>query len=86
MDDDRLFFSASLAVRGQRNANDGWQHPPGSQLVGWAKRAGNAALVYLQFGDSPNTYADQSYQRVVANALRWVASPQAAAWAMSQPI
>ena len=29
------FFSADLAIRGQRNSNAGWNHPRGSSLVAW---------------------------------------------------
>ena len=65
------FFSADLAIRGQRNSNVGWSHPPGSNLVAWAKSAGNSRVVYLQFGDGPETYADPSFRRVLANAIRW---------------
>jgi len=67
------FSSADLAIRGTRNSNDGWTHPPGSRLVGWTKPAGNSRLVYLQFGDGPETYADPSFRRVLANAVSWAA-------------
>jgi uncharacterized protein len=84
MDDPSQFYSADAAIRGRRNTNDGWTHPTGSQLVGWAKHADNAPIVYLQFGDGPSTYADESFRRVVANAAAWVASPEARAWARSR--
>jgi type 1 glutamine amidotransferase len=71
--DTSQFYSADLAIRGQRNCNDGWSHPPGSRLVGWAKAAGRSRVVYLQFGDGPETYADPSFRRVLANAISWVA-------------
>ena len=72
MDDPTQFFSADAAIRGRRNTNDGWSHPTGSQLVGWAKRSGNSPVVYLQFGDGPQTYADVSFRKVVQNAAQWV--------------
>lgn len=75
------FFSADLAIRGRRNASDGWTHPPGSDLVGWIKKAGRAPLVYLQFGDGPVTYADPNFRHVVSNAISWVASEEARVWA-----
>jgi uncharacterized protein len=84
MDDPSQFFSADAAIRGRRNTNDGWTHPTGSQLVGWAKNAGNSPVVYLQFGDGPATYADPSFRRVVDNAVRWVASEEAHAWARAR--
>ncbi len=75
------FYSASLAVGGRMFSNEGWSHAPGSNLVGWVKRARKSPLVYLQPGDGPATYADPNYRRLIANAIRWVASPEAKAWA-----
>lgn len=81
MNDPNLFFSADLAIRGSRNSNDGWTHPPGSPLVGWVKHASNSPVVYLQFGDGPVTYADANFRRVLLNACRWAASDDAHQWA-----
>ena len=81
MSDPTQFYSADLAIRGDRNANHGWTHPAGSQLVGWVKHAGRSPIAYLQFGDGPITYADPNYRRVLANAINWVASDDAHAWA-----
>ena len=78
---DSNFFSADLAIRGTRNSNDGWSHPPGSNLVCWVKHAGNSPVAYIQFGDGPKTYEDPNYRRVVANAIRWAASTGADQWA-----
>jgi uncharacterized protein len=74
--DDRRFFSADLAIRGRRNANSGWSHPAGSNLVAWEKRSGNSPVVYLQFGDSPVTYADENFRRILANAITYLAGAQ----------
>lgn len=79
--DARNFYSADLAIRGTRNSNEGWTHPPGSDLVAWVKNAGNSPLAYIQFGDSPVTYADANYRRVIDNAIRWASSDQASSWA-----
>jgi uncharacterized protein len=81
MDDPSQFFSADLAIRGERNSNRGWTHPTGSSLVAWVKAAGNAPLAYIQFGDGPVTYADPNYRRVIANAIDWAASAEARNWA-----
>jgi type 1 glutamine amidotransferase len=70
--DTSQFFSADLAIRGRRNSNEGWHHPPGSPLVGWTKQAGRSPVVYLQFGDGPQTYADPSFRKVLSNAIQWV--------------
>jgi type 1 glutamine amidotransferase len=78
------FWSADLAIRGRRNADDGWTHPPGSDLVAWAKSAGASPVVYLQFGDGPQTYADGCFRRALANAIHWTASPAARKWATAR--
>lgn len=78
------FSSADLAIRGRRNADDGWSHPPGSDLVAWAKAAGASPVVYLQFGDGPATYADPSFRRALTNAIQWTASPAAREWARAR--
>lgn len=74
------FYSATAAMEGRMFSNEGWEHPPGSDLIGWVKRARNSPLVYLQPGDDHVTYDDPNYRRLVENALRWVASPEALAW------
>ena len=84
LDDPSQFWSTDLAIRGRRNANDGWTHPSGSDLVGWVKHAGNAPVAYLQFGDGPQTYADLNYRQVLANAVGWAASDAAHEWARAR--
>jgi hypothetical protein len=66
------FYSAAHAVAGRMFFNEGWDHPPGSDLIGWTKRARNSPLVHLQPGDGPATYLDPNYRRLVLNAIRWV--------------
>lgn len=75
------FYSAAQAVSGKMFSNEGWAHDEGSDIVGWVKRARQSPLVYLQPGDGPTTYADANYRRLIANAIRWVASPEARSWA-----
>ncbi len=75
------FYSAALAVGGAMFSNAGWRHADGSNLVGWAKAARQSPLVYLQPGDGPATYENANYRRMIENAIRWVASPPAHAWA-----
>jgi hypothetical protein len=65
------FHSAAQAVAGRMFSNEGWDHPGGSDLIGWTKRARASPLVYLQPGDGPTTYADPNYRRLVLNAIRW---------------
>ncbi|MGN6499787.1 MAG: ThuA domain-containing protein [Tsuneonella sp.] len=71
------FFSAELAVRGQMYAREGWDHPPGSDLIGWTRQVDRSRLVYLQPGDSEATYTNPHYRRLVENAIRWVAEKPA---------
>lgn len=75
------FYSADLAIRGTRNANEGWHHPAASRLVAWTKHAGNSPVAYLQFGDGAATYADPHYRQVLGNAIGWAGSPEARDWA-----
>jgi type 1 glutamine amidotransferase len=58
---------------------------PGSRLLGWAKAAGRSPLVYLLPGHGPETMAHPAYRRLLANALAWVASPDAREWAAAHP-
>ncbi len=78
---DEHFTSADLALRGERGTREDWHHPGGSNLIGWARAEGRSPLVYLQPGDGPATYGAPSYRRLLANAIDWVASPEAHDWA-----
>lgn len=71
------FYSAAQAVAGRMFSNEGWDHPPGSDLIGWTKRAGRCPLVYLQPGDGPPAYDNPHIRRLIENAIRWVASEDA---------
>ena len=68
------FYSARLVVEeGKMFSNEGWSHEPGSNLVGWCKTEGRSRLVYLQCGDDPAAYANPHFQRLLSNAIGWVA-------------
>lgn len=67
------FWSADLAVQGTMFSRAGWDHPPGSNLVGWTRQVLASRLVYLQPGDGPSAYDNQHYRKLVENAVRWVA-------------
>lgn len=71
------FYSAAAAVAGRMFHNDDWLHPPGSSCVVWSKAARNGQLVYLQFGDGPETYANPHVRQLLANALRFTAASPA---------
>ena len=80
---DENFHSAALAVRGEMFSRRDWSHPPGTNLVGWAHRYGQSPIVTLLSGDGPTAYANPAFRKLVENAVRWVASPEAHAWARS---
>lgn len=65
------FYSAAAAVDGRMYDNQGWPHPPGSDLIGWTRRAINSPLVYLQPGDGPTIYANADYRRLLRNSIDW---------------
>lgn len=69
------FYSAAQAVAGRMFSNIGWDHPAGSDLIGWEKRVGAGSVVYLQPGDGPATYGNPHFRRMLANALDYVAAP-----------
>jgi len=78
------FYSAAQAVAGEMNSRQGWKHPSGSSLVGWVKSWGNSPIVYLQGGDDEEAMGNEYFQRLVHNAVRWVSSEQAHAWARGE--
>lgn len=58
-----------------------WRHPPGSDLIAWAKRVRNSPVVATDAGDGPAAYANPAFRRFLTNAIHWVASPEAREWA-----
>ena len=79
------FYSAAKVVQeGKMYDNDNWQHPAGSNLVGWVKHYGNSPVVYIQGGDDPIAYGSDQYQQLLKNAINWAASQEALDWAGAQ--
>ncbi len=58
-----------------------WTHPPGSDLVVWANAARSSPVVVSDLGDGPTAFANPGFRTLLGNALRWVASAEARAWA-----
>jgi hypothetical protein len=79
------FYSAALAIKKRYNDRTGWTHPPASPLLGWVKTAGTSPVAYLQPGHGPTAFGNPNYRRLVANAIRWAASPAAHEWARQNP-
>lgn len=73
------FWSAAAAMDGRMFDNEGWEHPDGSNLIGWTRRARNSPVVYLQPGDDQVTYDNPVYRQLLENAIRWVSAPEARA-------
>ena len=61
-----------------------WDHPAGSNLVVWANAAHNSPVVASDVGDSPEAFSNEAFRRLLKNALQWVASEDARAWAKSR--
>ncbi|NJN52709.1 MAG: ThuA domain-containing protein [Gammaproteobacteria bacterium] len=79
------FYSATLAVRdGKMFSNEGWDHAPGSNRVGWVKHYLNSPITYLQCGDDPVAYQNAHFQTLLGNAIHWVASDAAKGWARAR--
>jgi type 1 glutamine amidotransferase len=81
---DDNFYSSQHAVKGNMFSREGWQHPPGHNMVGWVKSYGNSPIVYLQCGDSKAAYDNPAFQTLLRNAINWVSSDKALAWAKKQ--
>lgn len=80
------YYSAELAVQGRPFEREGFSHPVGNGLIGWAKAAGVSPVAYLQCGHGPAAYANPLYRRMVRNAIGWAASPEAHEWAAANPV
>ncbi len=78
---DQNFFSSKLALQGKYYSNEGWSHPPSSNLVGWVKTYKNSPIVYLQFGDGPATYKNETFRKILRQAINWACSDEAKVWA-----
>ncbi len=66
----------------ERRYETGWRYPGvGSTLAGWVRAAGKTPLVYLQNGHDNVAWSNPAYETLVTNAIKWVVSPEAKAWA-----
>jgi type 1 glutamine amidotransferase len=68
------FQSAAAAVCGHTALARPREPAPESSTIAWTRMIGRSRLVYIQPGDSGATLRNPHYQRLVANALRWVVS------------
>jgi len=69
---ENFYSAAHVVLRGRMYDNEDWDHPPGSNLIGWTREVGNSRIVYLQCGDDPLAYSNDNFRRLVKNAIDWV--------------
>jgi trehalose utilization protein len=62
-----------------------WVHPPGSDLVVWARREKNSPIVYIQPGHDALAFDHPGFRRLLGNAIDWATGPEARAWAGARP-
>ena len=65
-----------------RNLNPKFKY---SNLAGWVKTAENSPIVYIQMGHDNRAWVNPAYRTLVANSIKWAASPEAMAWAKKNP-
>jgi type 1 glutamine amidotransferase len=56
-----------------------------SNLAGWVKTAENSPVAYIQMGHGPAAWINPVYRKLLLNAIKWGASPEALAWAKANP-
>lgn len=49
-------------------------HPTSDRPIAWVRSCRKARVCYIQLGHGPEAYANASYRRLVANAIRWAAA------------
>ena len=75
-------FTPPPLASAEEQAN--WEHPPGSDLIVWTNACRRSPVVVSDVGDSPLAYDDANYRRLIENAIHWLASDEAKAWAQAQ--
>ncbi|MFT6750350.1 MAG: type 1 glutamine amidotransferase [Candidatus Azotimanducaceae bacterium] len=70
---ENFYSAAKAALEGKMFDNEDWQHPSGSNLVGWTKHYGRSPIVYIQGGDDATAYENQHYRMLLRNAIVWAA-------------
>lgn len=75
------FYSAASALKAKMWSREGWEHPEGTNLVAWARRARNSPIVVIQCGNDASAYGNEGFQKLLRNAIDWVMSEEARTWA-----
>ena len=76
------FSPPPLAPKAEQDA---WAHEDGDNVIVWARRVRNSPVVASEAGDGPAAYENPGFRRLLANAIQWVASDEARAWARNRP-
>lgn len=84
MDPERFKSSYEQVLVGEARAPTCTGHAAGSDLIVWATSAAQSPIVVIQPGDSASTFSVPAYRRLLGNALAWVASVEAHAWARAR--
>jgi len=84
--DSSNFYSSSLAMKGEMNSNEIWEHPKGSDLIAWVRHESLSPITYIQLGDGPVAYADTNFRKLLSNSINWVSSKEAKNWVMSEKL
>ena len=61
-----------------------WRHPAGSNLLVWANSVEASPVVAADLGDGEQAFENPGFRRLLGNALSWVSSAQARAWAQAR--
>ena len=64
--------------------NENWDHPPGLAHVAWVKSYKNSPIVYLQMGDGPSTYENETYRKLLKQSINWLTSKEAQEWVQKE--
>jgi type 1 glutamine amidotransferase len=60
-------------------------HPRGSNLTAWVKVAERSPLAYIQHGHDNLAWSNPYFQKLILNAIKWAASPDAKNWSHANP-
>jgi len=50
------------------------EHPTSDEQLGWVRRYGKGKVCFIMVGHGPSVYSNESYRRLVAQAIRWCAN------------
>ena len=72
LDDFELEDELYLSHVFEKDINPNWEHPDGSNVIGWTKSYKNSAITYLQFGDSAKSYKNNNVRMLIRRSIDWV--------------